>query len=922
MVILPFYSNFTLGQDYHTILDSLNKNNKSGKGQLNLEVVNSLKIKSIIDQLPCYERGKLLHRVSVGLYLEDLNLEAAQYLRDTVIPIWESCDSKDLIDYANSIFNAGVFLQYAGRLQEAKSYLYQGMQLYESIENYPKIGIRYIGMAKYYNTIQDYERAEFYLQSALESFSDNEQNKSRRGRIIMDIGINQYYQKNYIQAIPNLKIAEQIFKELGDESRLAMSRHNIGLSFLAIKKLSLAEDYGNLALNYWDKDNHPGPYSNELELLAMVKKWKGEFASSKSMVRSTLKLRKKTLFDKSSISSSYENLAEISYLQGDTVSAINYIDTAIQTLIINPILDTSNNPIIKNILSYNDLSLIRTLAIKTEMLLNNRMTEKVGIQLYDKIDSLITKNLFQLKFENSKISYLQIIFDTYAEAINSALQLHNRYPQEAFLDKAYYFSTKTKAIALLSEIEENNIRSSFSDPGKNEREEKLFKHLNKLYPLLFDSTERRDQYLSEYLIIQRQMEELKDSIETELPVRLRNRFSNLSPLSVSEIQSLISSDELYIEFFINDNHGYSFWIQQDTFWCQTIEDLDLLKKKSDQFGLFLKDPSSSLEEIKQIGNDLYLRLLEDGIKKIPDKPKKLSVVADGFLQDINFDAFSNENNFSQYLIYDYIISRSYTSRLLFNNKNLIERNYLGFATDYSDKLNSRLRYQGIIQSDEYLSPLSYSEDEIESGYQLLGGSIYKDTDATKEVFLEEVGNYNILHLSLHGIVNKELPENSCLIFDDRSEDFILKMGELYSLDNNLDLVILSACHTATGKILPGEGVQGITKAFLRSGETQVVSSLWAAAEIPTLKIIEGFLSELTKGESLGSSLQKSKINYLHSAPPSQQHPYYWSNIILVGKSDILLRKPTHYFIYTIYAIFIIILGFLIRRFLNKQGPSS
>ena len=80
----------------------------------------------------------------------------------------------------------------------------------------------------------------------------------------------------------------------------------------------------------------------------------------------------------------------------------------------------------------------------------------------------------------------------------------------------------------------------------------------------------------------------------------------------------------------------------------------------------------------------------------------------------------------------------------------------------------------------------------------------------------------------------------------------MKMGEIYTLDHETDLFILSACHTATGKVFSGEGVQGITKAFLKKGQSQVVSSLWAASEVPTLNIIKGMLTSLKNHNNIGA----------------------------------------------------------------------
>ena len=97
---------------------------------------------------------------------------------------------------------------------------------------------------------------------------------------------------------------------------------------------------------------------------------------------------------------------------------------------------------------------------------------------------------------------------------------------------------------------------------------------------------------------------------------------------------------------------------------------------------------------------------------------------------------------------------------------------------------------------------------------------------------------------------------------------------------NADLVVLSACQTGLGREMRGEGLIGLTRAFLYAGANSVVVSLWEVSDASTAALMKEFYQELRKGTSKDVALQKAQMAV--RGHPKWQHPFYWAPFILVG----------------------------------------
>jgi CHAT domain-containing protein len=186
-----------------------------------------------------------------------------------------------------------------------------------------------------------------------------------------------------------------------------------------------------------------------------------------------------------------------------------------------------------------------------------------------------------------------------------------------------------------------------------------------------------------------------------------------------------------------------------------------------------------------------------------------------------------------------------------------------------------------------LPPLPNTEKQVRELGALFGATvskIYLGAEASEQRFKAEAANYSILNLATHGIFDDQQPMASrVLLAQAGNEDGALEAHEIMRLQLKADLVVLSACETARGHIGPGEGVIGLTWAFLNAGAPTVVVSQWQVREDSTAALMQAFYrhiktptANLTRAEALRqAALSVMKDN-------RYRHPFYWAGFVLVG----------------------------------------
>ena len=114
------------------------------------------------------------------------------------------------------------------------------------------------------------------------------------------------------------------------------------------------------------------------------------------------------------------------------------------------------------------------------------------------------------------------------------------------------------------------------------------------------------------------------------------------------------------------------------------------------------------------------------------------------------------------------------------------------------------------------------------------------------------------------------------------------MEEVLDLNLRADMVVLSGCQTAGGRVMRAEGLVGFTWAFLATGASSVVVSLWNVNDQSTAELMHAFYRELANEGPAEEALRRAKFSLMAASRPAYRHPYYWAPFILVGD---FVRRP-------------------------------
>lgn len=188
-----------------------------------------------------------------------------------------------------------------------------------------------------------------------------------------------------------------------------------------------------------------------------------------------------------------------------------------------------------------------------------------------------------------------------------------------------------------------------------------------------------------------------------------------------------------------------------------------------------------------------------------------------------------------------------------------------------------------------LPRLRFSRAEADTIARLAGSrsQLFLDFAASREaVASAEVGRARVVHFATHGLLNSKNPDLTGLVLsmvDEQggSRDGFLRLPDLNRLRLEAELVVLSACQTALGKEIRGEGVVGLTRGFMLAGAPRVVASLWRVDDQGTAELMKRFYAAIFERE-LAPAAALGEAQRGLAADPRWKSPYYWAAFTLHG----------------------------------------
>ena len=872
---------FAQSELYSSYQNELLSNLDGDDPEANLELIKGLLDNPLWSSLSCDEKGRLLHLIGLTHYYLDDEYTAISYFEKAINGAWKNCPTISDSEVANTRFNIGVSYQYTPEIRKAKPYLDQAIYSLERDSAYPEMELayKYQWAGDYYSYIKDFHRSKSYLNQAQRIFRKDSNSISDLFQVNNQLLILALEFEDFDEAIRYANLNQEIlvqFPELNSEFDLAQFYLNTTVAYIESNRFQEALSTHSLASEYIESQN-TDQFANSLEYLGMIKKRKGESRKALELFEKVELLRRDavTIQQRSkAISLCLENQSSVLFDLGENDKALELINRSITVLEPGIQIENDGSPKLVNWLVDHHVDLIRQLQLKGRYLLANQTKEEKIINLYHKVDTLIQNALTDYDQELSQFEFLKVVSEAYSQAIEHTITFFHRENRISYLEEAFYFSGIAKAAILQHQLDESRHLQLHADKKLLDQETNLRNQISLLkeqldrYP---DSSSIFSAYVksqSEYALLQ---------------TKLAAEFGHLDYIELPDIdaiQSFIGKRQLVLDFYmLPEKKGYCFWITRHQFFVTEINKA-ALDSCIAKYASVLRDPSIPLN--KEYGKQIYNILLADGFQRIHSPIAAITVIPNGSIHRIPLEV-SVDPETDHFLIHEFSFSRSYQMALQQHiPKDMSDASFLGFATSYSADFSERLAASGYYESNEPLAQLTVSTDELLTAASYFTARNFVNQNASVQAFKDYSSSADLIYLSLHGLVNYNDPSKSCIVFDDRSNDFILSSADLFSQSIQANLVVLSACHSASGTVFKGEGIVGMTRSFLSCGARNIVSSMWSASEQTSMNILPGFISRIQKNKENTQSLKKAKIEYLNSVSPQLKHPYYWANYQIVS----------------------------------------
>jgi CHAT domain-containing protein/tetratricopeptide (TPR) repeat protein len=526
---------------------------------------------------------------------------------------------------------------------------------------------------------------------------------------------------------------------------------------------------------------------------------------------------------------------------------------------------------------------------------------KEALQLVETVRNRVEIDALRTSFFASKRDYYELY-------INLLMHLHQLHPQGTYQVEALAASEQARARGLLDLLAEGRIelRQGIT-PALRQKEKDVSSRLSWFFEGLPGVTQDSSARVSEQLSqVEAEMGRLESEVEEQSPQYAELRYPK--PLELDSIRGLLDADTALLEYFVGRDESVLFVVTRDGLTSYVLPSGRELSGLVEKVRSLIEQYSElEIGDFRRQSSKLY-RLLVGPAAKVLAGKHSLLIAPDGPLYVFPFEVLlaGETTGLSYpdlpYLLRQHAVSYVPSASVLKGLREAEarepprepqEKAFVAFANPLvNGGLNGGQagpRTDPIRGSTETehrsFPPLLYSEEEVRAIARLFAGDqveLYLGGNATKENVLDNplVESARRVHFATHGFVDEARPERSALVLTPSAgQDGYLTVAEIFNMKLRADLLVLSACETGLGKEVGGEGIVGLTRAFLYAGAKSLIVSLWPVVDRPTADLMQNFYRSLDATGSKVEALRKAKLDMIRGG---QANPYLWAPFILSG----------------------------------------
>lgn len=482
------------------------------------------------------------------------------------------------------------------------------------------------------------------------------------------------------------------------------------------------------------------------------------------------------------------------------------------------------------------------------------------------------------------------------------------------------------------------------------KEKQLGQKIGKIEQALIDARTRKaedkiQQLTNQLSRLRLQKNEFIASLEKQYPKYYDFKFK-ITLANIESIQAKLTDNETcLLEYFEGQRFFYVFKIDKENVDLIALprpkkfnQELRLFRQALSDFSFIFGQKELAYKNFATIGHHFYQSLLAEVLTS-DKKYKRLIIIPDGELGHIPFEALltkpapDKQDSYQDldYLLKSYVISYSYSGTLHLKNlsqtQSVSNGKMLAFAAEYKDlgAVTAVVRSPIHRQVRQALAPLPAAREEVAALEKYFDGAFKFGAAANEKEFKTLAPQYAIIHLAMHGILDKQNPTLSNLAFTengDSTEDNFLHAYELSNMNLNAALVVLSACETGYGKFQKGEGIMSLARSFMYAGTPSLLVSLWQVNDNATSLIMQSFYKNLAKGMDKATALQQAKLDYMGDGDGIAAHPAFWAPFVQLGDDSPIIPEMKSSMLNYAYlggaALFLLGLGLFVRGRMTRK----
>jgi CHAT domain-containing protein len=330
-------------------------------------------------------------------------------------------------------------------------------------------------------------------------------------------------------------------------------------------------------------------------------------------------------------------------------------------------------------------------------------------------------------------------------------------------------------------------------------------------------------------------------------------------------------------YWLGERQSY-LWVitpkQTAYFTLPAAAQIEPIVKSYDEALLKISDPLASANPD---GQKLYSMLIEPAKKLIPANSHVI-LLPDGSLYSLNFETLIVPDPKPHYWIEDETLSTGSSLTLLASSgARPVPKEKTLFLV--GDTISPNDNFPKLVQAADEMKDVE--RHFAESRTKVLSG-----IGATPAAYLSsDSRQYSYLHFVTHGTASRSRPlESAVILSKDKDEDsYKLYARDIVTRHLSAELVTISACNGAGTRAFSGEGLVGLSWAFLRAGAHNVIGALWEVSDTSTPQLMDGLYDGLSHGQDPATALRAAKLSLLHSDSVFRK-PYYWAPFQLYSGS--------------------------------------